>query len=63
MAVFLPPYSPHLNLAETLWRVMKGKGLKPLDYCSSEQLFYAANRCLAAVGKTAFINFSPCNLN
>ena len=60
---FLPPYSPHLNLAETLWRVMKGKWLKAEDYCSSEQLFYATNRCLAAVGKTTFIYFSPFTLN
>lgn len=60
---YLPPYSPHLNLAETLWRVMKGKWLRPEDYCCTEQLFYATNRCLAAVGKTTFINFSPFNLN
>ncbi len=24
---FLPPYSPHLNIAETLWRILKGKWL------------------------------------
>jgi transposase len=60
---YLPPYSPHLNLAETLWRVMKGKWLKPEDYSSAEQLFYATAQCLKAVGKTAFINFSPFNLN
>ncbi|WP_245206969.1 transposase [Barnesiella sp. WM24] len=23
---FLPPYSPHLNIAETLWRILKGNG-------------------------------------
>jgi transposase len=22
---YIPPYSPHLNITETLWRVMKGK--------------------------------------
>ncbi|WP_350480487.1 transposase [Bacteroides acidifaciens] len=22
---FLPPYSPHLNIAETLWRMLKGQ--------------------------------------
>ncbi len=59
---YLPPYSPHLNLAETLWRVMKTKWLTPQDYGSSEQLFYAVNRCLMAVGKILFINFSPFNL-
>ncbi len=60
---YLPPYSPHLNLTETLWRVMKGKWLKPEDYCCNEQLFYAVNRCLTAVGKTLFINFSPFTLS
>jgi transposase len=60
---YLPPYSPHLNVAETLWRVMKGKWLRPQDYGSSQQLFYATDRCLAAVGKTASINFSPFNIN
>ncbi|MBD0278838.1 MAG: transposase [Flavisolibacter sp.] len=46
---YLPPYSPHLNLAE--------------DYGSAEQLFYATNQCLKAVGNTGFINVSPFDLN
>ncbi|MBQ9213774.1 MAG: transposase [Bacteroidales bacterium] len=25
---FLPPYSPHLNIAETLWRILKGKWIR-----------------------------------
>jgi transposase len=37
---FLPPYSPHLNLAETLWRILKGKWIKPQDYISKDNLFY-----------------------
>ncbi len=28
---FLPPYSPHLNLAETLWRKLKYEWLAPHD--------------------------------
>lgn len=28
---FLPPYSPHLNIAETLWRILKGKWLNGSD--------------------------------
>jgi len=60
---YLPPYSPHLNLAETLWRIMKGKWLVPEDYLSSERLFYAKNQCLRAIGKTLFIHFSQPNLN
>lgn len=26
---YLPPYSPHLNIAETLWRILKGKWIRP----------------------------------
>ena len=54
---FLPPYSPHLNIAETLWRILKGKWIKPQDYISKDNLFYAANRALANVGKVLYVNF------
>lgn len=60
---FLPPYSPHLNLAETLWRKLKAEWLVPEDYLEKDTLFYAVNRCLASVGQTLTINFSPFNLN
>ena len=59
---FLPPYSPHLNLAETLWRKLKGEWLMPEDYAEKDALFYAVNRCLANVGRQLIINFSPFNL-
>ena len=29
---YLPPYSPELNPAETLWRILKGKWIRPDDY-------------------------------
>ena len=54
---YLPPYSPHLNLAETLWRIMKTKWIRPQDYASSDNLFYTVNRALAAVGDTLGIKF------
>lgn len=60
---YLPPYSPHLNLAETLWRKLKGEWLQPEDYLERDGLFYAVNRCLANVGQELSINFSPFNLN
>lgn len=60
---FLPPYSPELNLAETLWRKLKKEWLKPDDYLEKDKLFYAANRCLANVGKRLTIKFAPFNLN
>lgn len=34
----LPPYSPHLNLIETLWRKMKYEWLRPKDYNSPTAL-------------------------
>lgn len=55
---FLPPYSPHLNIAETLWRILKGKWLRPADYCSTDSLIYATNRALAALGSELNINFA-----
>lgn len=55
---FLPPYSPHLNIAETLWRILKGKWLRPVDYVSTDSLLYAANRALAALGTELNINFA-----
>ncbi len=36
---YIPPYSPHLNIVETLWRIMKGKWLRPQDYATTEALF------------------------
>lgn len=60
---FLPPYSPHLNLAETLWRKLKKEWLTPEDYRDKESLFYAVNRCMANVGENLGINFCPFNIN
>jgi transposase len=55
---YLPPYSPHLNLAETLWRHLKTLWLNPDDYTSKENLFYATTQCLKSVGKDLKIKFS-----
>lgn len=54
---YLPPYSPHLNIAETLWRILKGKWIRPQDYICKDTLFYTVNRALAAIGKEVSINF------
>lgn len=54
---FLPPYSPHLNIAETLWRFLKGQWIQPADYASTDNLFYAVNRALGALGDTNLIDF------
>ena len=55
---YLPPYSPQLNIAETLWRILKGKWIRPQDYITSDMLFYTTNRALADIGKGLRINFS-----
>lgn len=60
---FLPPYSPHLNLAETVWRHLKGGWLRPEDYSTADHLGYALNRCLANVGLGLKIKFSEFNAN
>ncbi|MBQ6964151.1 MAG: transposase [Bacteroidaceae bacterium] len=54
---FLPPYSPHLNIAETLWRILKGKWIRPQDYMSTDMLFYATNRALADIGNGLNIQY------
>lgn len=54
---FLPPYSPHLNIAETLWRILKGKWVRPQDYASTDMLFYATNKALADIGNGLYINY------
>jgi transposase len=55
---YLPTYSPHLNIAERLWKEMKARWLKPQDYLTTDCLFYAVKMALAAVGQQLFINFS-----
>lgn len=55
---YLPPYSPHLNLAEILWRKLKYEWLRPQDYLCFEHLRYAVQLALAAVGSLLYINFS-----
>jgi transposase len=58
---YLPPYSPHLNLAEILWRKLKYEWLRPQDYLCFERLRYAVRLALAAVGSLLNISFSKPN--
>ena len=55
---FLPAYSPHLNLAEVLWRKLKYEWLRAEDYADKEQLRYGVWQALAAVGTSLCIQFS-----
>ena len=55
---YLPPYSPHLNLAEVLWRKLKYEWLRSQDYLCFEHLSYAVQLALAAVGSLLYISFA-----
>ncbi len=56
---YLPVYSPHLNLAETLWRHLKHLWLTPHDYLHEQTLFYQTRQALAAVGSLLHIHLAP----
>lgn len=60
---YLPPYSPHLNIIERLWKELKARWLKPTDYEAPNDLFFAVWSALAAVGSDLTINFSKYNIN
>nr|WP_265088604.1 transposase [Psychrobacter lutiphocae] len=55
---YLPPYSPHLNIIERLWKEVKQAWLRPCDYVSFDTLSYAVNRVFANIGDSLSINFS-----
>jgi transposase len=59
---YLPPYSPHLNITERLWKELKARWLSPKDYLTTNTLFYAVTLALAAVGKDLCIHFSTFKL-
>lgn len=54
---FLPPYSPHLNKIEILWRRMKYEWLRPHDYFSFESLTTAIKEILSNLGTQYKISF------
>lgn len=56
--VYLPTYSPHLNLIETLWRKMKNEWLKIKDYKSKKALEKKLKEIFISFGETYSIKFS-----
>ena len=55
---FLPTYSPHLNLIETLWRKIKYEWLKAEDYTSAKTLRDAVFNIIRKYDDEFCINFS-----
>ena len=56
---FLPPYSPHLNRVETLWRKIKHEWLRPQDFENAQTLHQRINHILENYGNKEFsIKFS-----
>lgn len=56
--LFLPTYSPHLNLIETLWRKIKYEWLKAEDYLSAAALKNAIFNIISKYDDEFCINFS-----
>ena len=59
---YLPPYSPHLNIVERLWKELKARWLRAKHYLTADTLFYAVTLALAAVGSQLFIQFANLKL-
>ncbi len=55
---YLPTHSPHLNIAETVWRKLKYEWLAPNDYEDGQRLRYSVKQALSEFGKSLRINFS-----
>jgi len=45
-------------MIERLWKEFKQGWIKPSDYQSADDLFYAVDRICASIGKTLFVNFA-----
>lgn len=54
---YLPPYSPHLNKAEILWRRTKYQWLGPEDYGDFKRLCAGVEDKLGKLGQEYFISF------
>ena len=56
--LFLPPYCPHLNLIEALWRQVKYRWLWPEAYQDFETLCQSVTNVLAQVGTKYRLSFA-----
>lgn len=55
---FLPAYSPHLNLIETLWRKIKYEWLKPHHFANWQCFNEALDEIFAEIGAKYTIQFT-----
>lgn len=55
---FIPPYCPELNIAETLWRMLKTLEIRPQDYKDQDTLFARLTERLDSLGEKWRIFFS-----
>lgn len=55
--VYLPPYCPHYNIIERLWKELKARWLRPEDYQTSDRLFLSVGLALGEIGKSLTIKF------
>lgn len=56
--LFLPPYCPHLNVIETLWRQVKYRWLEPEAYQDFPTLCQSVTDILAQVGTKYRLSFA-----
>jgi transposase len=55
---YLSPYSPHLNIAETLWRILKGKMNQTIGLCDNRLSFLLHQQGVGRSWKWLSINYS-----
>lgn len=55
--LYLPPYSPELNIIETLWRFMKYIWIEHSAYLSRDNLLKYIHKICSNYGKSYYINF------
>ncbi len=60
---FLPPYSPHLNIIERLWKELKARWICTEEYKDDQSLYYTLNLILNAIGGDLKINFNAMKIN
>ncbi len=56
--LFLPPYCPHLNKIEVLWRMIKYRWLSPDAYRDFKTLCQSVTDILAGVGTNYQITYA-----